>query len=67
MNKKGFTLIELLAVIAILAIISLIAIPQFINIIFNSKKSSNKVSIENYVRALKNEIMSNRLSTNFKP
>ena len=65
--KRGFTLIELLAVIIVLALIALIVIPGFTDIINKSKKSSNKVSAEEYVKALKNELMSNRLKDNFKP
>ena len=49
--KKGFTLIELLAVIVILAIIALIATPIVLDIIKDSKNSSNEQSINNYVRA----------------
>ena len=43
--RRGFTLIELLAVIVILAIIALIAVPIVIHIIDDSKKSSEKESI----------------------
>ena len=49
--KNGFTLIELLAVIVILAIIALIATPIVLDIIKDSKNSSNEQSINNYVRA----------------
>ena len=53
MSKKAFTLIELLAVIVILAIIALIAVPIIINIINDSKRESQKRSIEGYARTLK--------------
>jgi len=56
MKEKGFTLIELLAVIVILAIIALIAVPIILNIIEDSKNSSNKRSIELYARAVENAI-----------
>lgn len=49
MKKTGFTLIELLAIIVILAIIALIAIPVVVNIINDSKKSSEKESIKLYL------------------
>ena len=54
--KKGFTLIELLAVIVILAIIALIATPIILDIIGESKKNSDELSIEMYGRAIKNAI-----------
>ena len=50
--KKGFTLIELLAVIVILAIIALIATPIVLDIIDDSKKSSVKISADNYAKAV---------------
>ena len=52
LNKKAFTLIELLAVLVILAIIALIAVPQILNIINDSKIKSEKISVENYLRAV---------------
>ena len=52
MNKRAFTLIELLAVIVILAIIALIAVPIILNIIEDSKLSSQKRSIDNYAKAV---------------
>jgi len=51
-SKKGFTLIELLAVIVILAIISLIAVPIVLNIIEDSKDSTNIRSAENIVKSV---------------
>ena len=54
MNNKAFTLIELLAVIVILAIIALIAVPIVVNIINDSKKSSNEESIKMYGKAIEN-------------
>ncbi len=56
MKEKGFTLIELLAVIVILAIIALIAVPIILNIINDSKKSSDMRSIELYGKAVENAI-----------
>ena len=50
--KKGFTLIELLAVIVILAIIALIATPIVLNIISDSRESSNLRSAEFYLDAV---------------
>ena len=47
--KRGFTLIELLAVIVILAIITLIAVPVLLNIINDTKNSSEKESIKLYL------------------
>ena len=58
MNKKGgFTLIELLAVIVILAIIALIAVPIILNIVNDAKESANLRSVENYVVAAKNAVL----------
>ena len=54
MNNKASTLIELLAVIVILAIIALIAVPIVVNIINDSKKSSNEESIKMYGKAIEN-------------
>ena len=56
MKEKGFTLIELLAVIVILAIIALIATPIILNIIDDSKNSSDKRSIELYAKAIENAV-----------
>ena len=56
MRKNGFTLIELLAVIVILAIISLIAIPIVLNIINDSKSSSQKESIKMYGKAVEDAV-----------
>ena len=56
MKKNAFTLIELLAVIVILAIIALIAVPIVINIIEDSKKSSQKESINMYGKAVENAV-----------
>ena len=52
MKEKGFTLIELLAVIVILAIIAMIAVPIILNIIEDTKNSSNKISVESYGKAI---------------
>ena len=66
--KKGFTLIELLAVIVILAIISLIAVPIVVNIINDTKKSSNEQSVELYIDTVKKMITKKQLSNpNFNP
>ena len=64
--KKGFTLIELLAVIVILAIIALIAVPQVLNIIEDSRKSSNKISAENFVKALESSIVRENMTSENK-
>ena len=60
--KKGFTLVELLAVIVILAIIALIAVPITINIINNSRESSNKSSVELYGRAVEQALLKARIN-----
>ena len=68
MNKKAFTLIELLAVIVILAIISLIAVPIVINIINDSKISSDEQSVELYLDTAEKTITKKQLSNpNFNP
>ena len=41
-NKKGFTLIELVMVIVILGILSAIALPTFVNLQEDAKKSATK-------------------------
>jgi len=60
--SKGFTLMELLAVIVIISIISIIAVPIVLNIINDSKESSDKRSIEMYVRAIENAIVKEELN-----
>ena len=65
--KRGFTLIELLAVIVILAIISMIAVPIVINIINDSKKSSEKSSIELYMRGVETAIANQNVKSNYDP
>ena len=64
MKRKGFTLIELLAVIIILAIIALITTPIVLNIIKDSKKESTRLSVENYLRAVRVAFMDSELSNN---
>ena len=56
MRQKGFTLIELLEVIVILAIIALIATPIILGIIKDSKKETNKRSVDNYAKAVQNAL-----------
>ena len=62
MKARGFTLIELLAVIVILAIIALIAVPIVLNIINDSRESSNKRSVELYGKAVENAIAKAQLT-----
>ena len=62
LNKKAFTLIELLAVIVILAIIALIAVPIILNIVNNSKQSSDERSVELYGKAVANAIAKGELN-----
>ena len=59
--KKGFTLIELLAVIVILAIIALIAVPIVINIINDSKNSSEEESLKLYEDAVNKMIVKKQM------
>ena len=56
MKRNAFTLIELLAVIVILAIIALIAVPIVLNIIEDSKKSSQKESINMYGKVVEEAV-----------
>ena len=66
--KRGFTLIELLAVIVILAIIALIAVPIVVNIINDSKTSSDEQSLELYLDTVEKTITKKQLSNpNFNP
>jgi len=65
--KKGFTLIELLAVIVILAIIALIATPIILGIINDAEVESEKRSMELYASAVKNAIVTYRLSNTKAP
>lgn len=62
MRNKGFTLLELLAVIVILAIIALIAMPIIINLISDSKESSNKISMELYAKSVAQAIAREELT-----
>ena len=56
MKKTGFTLIELLAVIVILAIIALIATPIVLDIISDTKKSSQLRGAEFYLDAVEQAV-----------
>ena len=68
LTTLGFTLIELLAVIVILAIISLIAVPIVINIINDSKKSSDEQAVELYLDTVEKTITKKQLNDpNFNP
>ena len=68
MKNNGFTLIELLAVIVILSIISLIATPIILNIIKDSKNSSDEQTVELYLDTVKTAIVRKQLSNpNFNP
>ncbi len=62
--KKGFTLIELLAVIVILAIIALIATPIVLNIISDSKESSQLRSADFYLDAVEFSVANSTLNNN---
>ena len=65
---QGFTLIELLAVIVILAIIALIATPIVLNIIDDTKESSQLRSAEFYLDAVEQAIAKQMMDdTTFKP
>ena len=66
--KKGFTLIELLAVIVILAIIALIATPIVLNIISETKESSQLRGSQFYIDAVEHSVTREMLKdSNFKP
>ena len=68
MRSNGFTLIELLAVIVILAIIALIAVPIVLGIINDSKKSSEKESLNLYTDTVEKAITKKQMSDpNFNP
>ena len=62
MKNQGFTLIELLAVIVILAIISLIATPIILNIIDDSKESSDLRSADSYLDATEMSLAHSKLN-----
>ena len=65
--KRGFTLIELLAVIVIVAIIALIAVPIVVNIINDSKTSSEKESAKLYINAVKVAVTKENLKEKIDP
>lgn len=67
MKKNGFTLIELLAVILILGVIALIATPIILNIGDDSKKTSATHSAHLYVHGLMNQIMVDKIKSDFNP
>ena len=68
MKNRGFTLVELLAVIVILAIIALIAVPIFLGMINNSKKSSDKESVNLYTDTVEKAIQKKQMADpNFQP
>ena len=62
-QKRAFTLLELLAVIVVLGIIIAIAVPISTKLIDNSKKMSFKNSVDNILRAVKQDQVSTGLST----
>ena len=66
-NKKGFTLIELLAVIVILAIIALIATPIILNIIDDTRDSSQLRGAELYLDTVTKSIAAAQLNTSSIP
>ena len=63
----GFTLVELLAVIVIISIISLIALPVLLNVIKDSRKSSEKESVKLYLDTINNTIYKQNLKTKYEP
>ena len=68
MKRKGFTLIELLAVIVILAIIALIATPIVLDIIKDTKESSQLRSAEFYVEAVEESVAKEKMNnTTYNP
>ena len=68
MKKKGFTLIELLAVIVILAIIALIAVPIVLDVIKDSRESSQLRSAEFYVEAVVESVAREKMNnTTYNP
>ena len=68
MKKKGFTLIELLAVIVILAIIALIAVPIVLDVIKDSRESSQLRSAEFYVEAVVESVAKEKMNnTTYNP
>ena len=67
MKKDGFTLIELLAVIVILAIIALIAVPIVINIIQETRVSSQERSVELFVDQVEKTIAKENLKRSYNP
>ena len=64
MKNKGFTLVELLAVIVVLSIIALIGYSTVGNIISSSQDSSNKITINNYAKAVDQTIFLYQMNNN---
>ena len=64
MNKKGFTLAELLAVVSLIVVIALIVIPVVANYINSSKNSAKDISVSEYIKAVENAILRERLEKN---
>lgn len=60
--KKGFTLVELLAVILLLGVVAMIAIPNVSKIIEESKIKAAELSVDNYIRGVKELIAANNLN-----
>ena len=65
-NKKGFTLVELLAVLVILSVVALIVTPLVLGYVETVRIEASKRSATNYLRAVDNEIITERLTEKTK-
>lgn len=65
-NSKGFTLIELLITIAVLAIILAFAVPSFVNLIENSRVTTQSNTLLGAINLARSEAVKQGFLSQFK-